>query len=393
MAKRDRLSGNEAVAIALRQINPDVFPAFPITPSTEIPQYFASFAADGLVDTEFIPVESEHSSMSAAIGASAAGARSLTATSSCGLAYMWEELYIAASNRLPLALALVNRALSGPININCDHSDSMGARDAGWIQIYAENNQEAYDNMVQAFRISEHKDVRLPIMICQDGFITSHAVENIELLEDGEVKSFVGEYEPENYLLNPECPMAVGPYSVTDYYMEAKRSQAEGMKHVEQVVLDVAKEFEALSGREYGLFEAYRMEDAERAVVMIGSAAGTTKDAIDRLREKGEKVGLLKIRLFRPFPAERIAEALKNVKAVAVMDRAESYTNHGGPLGADVMAALFRAKSAAHAINIVYGLGGRDVRVEDMEKVFAELKQITDDNDAGETYRYMGVRE
>ena len=393
MAKRDRLSGNEAVAIALRQINPDVFPAFPITPSTEIPQYFASFAADGLVDTEFIPVESEHSSMSAAIGASAAGARSLTATSSCGLAYMWEELYIAASNRLPLALALVNRALSGPININCDHSDSMGARDAGWIQIYAENNQEAYDNMVQAFRISEHKDVRLPIMICQDGFITSHAVEKIELLEDGEVKSFVGEYEPENYLLNPECPMAVGPYSVTDYYMEAKRSQAEGMKHVEQVVLDVAKEFEALSGREYGLFEAYRMEDAERAVVMIGSAAGTTKDAIDRLREKGEKVGLLKIRLFRPFPAERIAEALKNVKAVAVMDRAEGYTNHGGPLGADVMAALFRAKSAAHAINIVYGLGGRDVRVEDMEKVFAELKQITDDNDAGETYRYMGVRE
>lgn len=393
MAKRDRLSGNEAVAIALRQINPDVFPAFPITPSTEIPQYFASFAADGLVDTEFIPVESEHSSMSAAIGASAAGARSLTATSSCGLAYMWEELYIAASNRLPLALALVNRALSGPININCDHSDSMGARDAGWIQIYAENNQEAYDNMVQAFRISEHKDVRLPIMICQDGFITSHAVENIELLEDGEVKSFVGEYEPENYLLNPECPMAVGPYSVTDYYMEAKRSQAEGMKHVEQVVLDVAKEFEALSGREYGLFEAYRMEDAERAVVMIGSAAGTTKDAIDRLREKGEKVGLLKIRLFRPFPAERIAEALKNVKAVAIMDRAEGYTNHGGPLGADVMAALFRAKSAAHAINIVYGLGGRDVRVEDMEKVFAELKQITDDNDAGETYRYMGVRE
>lgn len=393
MAKRDRLSGNEAVAIALRQINPDVFPAFPITPSTEIPQYFASFAADGLVDTEFIPVESEHSSMSAAIGASAAGARSLTATSSCGLAYMWEELYIAASNRLPLALALVNRALSGPININCDHSDSMGARDAGWIQIYAENNQEAYDNMVQAYRISEHKDVRLPIMICQDGFITSHAVENIELLEDLYVKNFVGEYEPENYLLNPDCPMAVGPYSVTDYYMEAKRNQAEGMKHVPQVVLDVAKEFKAISGREYGLFECYRMEDAERAVVMIGSAAGTTKDAIDRLREQGEKVGLIKIRLFRPFPAEEIAEALKNVKAVAVMDRAEGYTNHGGPLGADVMAALFRAKSTAHAINIVYGLGGRDVRVEDMEKVFADLKKIIDNDDAGETYRYMGIRE
>lgn len=393
MAKRDRLSGNEAVAIALRQINPDVFPAFPITPSTEIPQYFASFAANGQVDTEFIPVESEHSSMSAAIGASAAGARSLTATSSCGLAYMWEELYIAASNRLPLALALVNRALSGPININCDHSDSMGARDAGWIQIYAENNQEAYDNMVQAFRISEHKDVRLPIMICQDGFITSHAVENMELLEDEDVRKFVGEYEPENYLLNPECPMAAGPYSVTDYYMEAKRNQAEGMRHAEKVVLDVAAEFKALSGREYGLFESYRMEDADRAVVMIGSAAGTAKDAVDRLRERGEKAGLIKIRLFRPFPAEAIAEALKDVKAIAVMDRAEGYTNHGGPLGADVMAALFRAKSPAHAINIVYGLGGRDVRVGDIENVFEDLNQIIKDGDAGETYRYMGIRE
>ncbi len=393
MAKRDRLSGNEAVAIALRQINPDVFPAFPITPSTEIPQYFANFVANGLVDTEFITVESEHSSMSATIGASAAGARALTATSSCGLAFMWEELYIAASNRLPLALALVNRALSGPININGDHSDGMGARDAGWIQIYAENNQEAYDNMVQAFRISEHKDVHLPIMICQDGFITSHAVENIELLDDAEVKNFVGEYEPENYLLNPECPMAVGPYSVTDFYMEAKRNQAEAMKHVDTVVLDVAKEFAELSGREYGLFESYRLEDSDRALVMIGSAAGTAKDAIDHLREKGEKVGLLKIRLYRPFPGEAIAEALKNVKAVAVMDRAEGYSNQGGPLGADVMSALFRARSKALAVNYIYGLGGRDVRVEHIEEVFAALQTVIDNDDAGETYRYLGIRE
>ena len=393
MAKRDRLSGNEAIATALRQINPDVFPAFPITPSTEIPQYFASFVANGQVDTEFIPVESEHSSMSAAIGASAAGARSLTATSSCGLAYMWEELYIAASNRLPLALALVNRALSGTININCDHSDSMGARDSGWIQIYAENNQEAYDNMVQAYRISEHKDVRLPIMICQDGFITSHAVENIELLEDEDVKGFVGEYEPDNYLLNPECPLAVGPYSVTDYYMEAKRNQAEGMRHVKDVVLEVAKEFAGISGREYGLFEEYCLEDAERVVVIIGSAAGTTKDAIDKLRAKGEKVGLLKIRLFRPFPAEEIAKALSHVKAVAIMDRAEGYSNQGGPLGADVMAAMFRARSQAFAVNYVYGLGGRDVRVEDMEHIFDVLSEIIEKEDAGETYRYLGVRE
>ena len=393
MGKRERLSGNEAVAIALRQINPDVFPAFPITPSTEIPQYFASFVANGQVDTEFITVESEHSSMSATIGASAAGARALTATSSCGLAYMWEELYIAASNRLPLALALVNRALSGPININCDHSDSMGARDAGWIQIYAENNQEAYDNMVQAYRISEHQDVRLPIMICQDGFITSHAVENIELLEDDVVKSFVGEYEPENYLLNPRETIAVGPYAITDYYMEAKRNQAEGMKNTLRVVKEVAKDFAGISGREYGLFEEYCMDDAERVVVIIGSAAGTTKDAIDELRAQGEKVGLVKIRLYRPFPAEEIAEALKNVKAVAIMDRAEGYTNHGGPLGADVMAALFRARSEALAVNYIYGLGGRDVRVEDMKGIYEDLKKVVEDGDAGETYRYMGIRE
>ena len=393
MPRKDRMSGNEAVAYAIKQINPDVMPAFPITPSTEIPQMVSNFIANGEIDTEFIPVESEHSSMSAAIGAQAAGARSLTATSSAGLALMWEELLLAASNRMPLALALVNRTLSGPININCDHTDSMGARDTGWIQIYAENNQEVYDNFIQAYPIAENKDVHLPIMICQDGFITSHAVENIELMDDDVVKNFVGEYEPEHYLLNPKQTMAVGPYAITDYYMEAKRNQAEGMKNAVEVVKEVAKEFAKISGREYGLFEEYCMEDAERAVVMIGSAAGTTKDAIDALRAKGEKVGLIKIRLYRPFPAEEIAEALKNVKAVAIMDRAEGYTNHGGPLGADVMAAMFRARSQAFAVNYIYGLGGRDVRVEDMQGVFEDLKEVIANNNAGETYRYMGVRE
>ncbi len=390
MARRDRLSGNEAVAEALRQINPDVMAAFPITPSTEIPQYFSKLVANGQVDSEFIPVESEHSAMSAVIGSEAAGARSVTATSSAGLALMWEELYLAASNRLPCVLTLVNRALSGPININCDHSDSMGARDSGWIQIYAENNQEVYDNLVMAYRIGEHKDVKLPVMICQDGFITSHAVENINLLEDKEVKDFVGEYEPENYLLNPECPMAVGPYSVTNYYFEAKRAQAEALKNSKQVVLDVADEYAKISGREYGLFEEYKMEDAEEAVVIIGSAAGTTKDAVDELREQGKKVGLIKIRLFRPFPASEIAEALKNVKAVAVMDRTESYNDCCGPLGAEVTTALYRAKSDCLAVNYVYGLGGRDVRVKDMMNVYKELAQT---GETGETYRYMGIRE
>lgn len=393
MGKRDRLSGNEAVAIAMRQINPDVMPAFPITPSTEIPQYFSSFVANGQVDTEFIPVESEHSAMSAAIGAEAAGARTLTATSSCGMALMWEELYVAASNRLPIALALVNRALSGPININCDHSDSMGARDAGWIQIYAENNQEAYDNFIQAYPIAENPDVRLPIMICQDGFITSHGVENIELMEDGEVRAFVGDYTPEHFLLNSKESMAVGPYATTHYYMEAKKQHAQAMINAKQAVLDVAKEFEKVTGRSYGLFEAYRLEDADYAMVLIGSAAGTAKDAVDALREKGMKAGLLKIRLFRPFPAEEIAAALSHVKAVAIMDRAESLSSQGGPLGSEVMAALYRARSQALAVNYIYGLGGRDMRVEHAEDVFEQLKLIGEAGEVTDAYRYLGVRE
>lgn len=389
MAIRERLSGNEAVAYAIKQINPDVMPAFPITPSTEIPQYVANYIANGEMDTEFIPVESEHSSMSATLGASAAGARALTATSSCGMALMWEELYVAASNRLPVALALVNRALSGPININCDHSDSMGARDAGWIQIYAENNQEAYDNFVQAYRISEHKDVMLPIMICQDGFITSHAVQNIVLLEDEQVKEFVGEYEPENYLLNAKQPMAVGPYAVSNYYMETKRAQRQAMLNAKQVILDVAAEFEKMSGRHYGFFEEYKTEDADYIIVMIGSAAGTTKDAVDKLRSEGKKVGLLKLRVFRPFPAEELCEALKNAKAIAILDRAESFSGEGGPLGTELTTALYHAGNTAKVVNYFYGLGGRDFRVEHAEYVFDELEN----KDDIEQYQYIGLRE
>lgn len=393
MARKDRLSGNEAVAEALRQINPDVMAAFPITPSTEIPQYFSKLVANGQVDSEFIPVESEHSAMSAVIGSQSAGARSVTATSSAGMALMWEELYLAASNRLPCVLTLVNRALSGPININCDHSDSMGARDSGWIQIYAENNQEVYDNLCMAYRIAEHKDVMLPVMICQDGFITSHAVENIVLNEDEDVKNFVGEYNPENSLLNPECPMAVGPYSVTNYYFEAKRAQAEALKNAKQVTLDVAREYAKISGREYGLFEEYKMDDAEYAVVIIGSVAGTAKDAVDELREQGIKAGLIKIRLFRPFPAEEIAESLKNIKAVALMDRTESYNDNCGPIGSEVTTALYRAGSNALAVNYVYGLGGRDVKVSDMVEVYKELVKTAEAGKVENPYRYMGVRE
>ena len=391
MAKRDRLSGNEAVAIALRQINPDVFPAFPITPSTEIPQYFASFVANGQVETEFIPVESEHSSMSATIGASAAGARGLTATSSCGLAYMWEELYIAASNRLPIALCLVNRALSGPININCDHTDSMGARDTGWIQIYAENNQEVYDNFIQAYPIAENKDVHLPIMICQDGFITSHAVENIELMDDDVVKEFVGEYEPEEFLLNPGKPMAVGPYAISAYAMEARKNQEIALENAKDVIYKVGKEYEKVSGRKYGFFEEYKTKDADYIMLIMGSAAGTAKQAVDELREQGKKVGVLKLRVFRPFPAKEIAAALSRCKAVAIMDRCESYNGNGGPLGSEVTAALFRNKVMIDAVNYIYGLAGRDFTVENVFDIFAELDDAVTSGTEVEQYQYIGL--
>lgn len=393
MAVKDRMSGNEAVAVAMRQINPDVMGAFPITPSTEIPQYFSKYIADGKVDTEFVAVESEHSAMSTCIGAAAAGARAITATSSAGLALMWELLYVAASARLPITMAVVNRALTGPININNDHSDSMGCRDTGWIQIYAENNQEVYDNFIQAYRIAEHKDVRLPIMICQDGFITSHAVENIELLEDAPVKEFVGEYHPEEYLLNPGKPVSVGPYAVSNFVMESRKNQLIALENAKQVILDVAKEFAGISGREYGLFEEYKTEDADYVMVIIGSAAGTAKEAVDELREEGKKVGVLKLRVFRPFPAEEIVEAIKNCKAVAIMDRCESYNGNGGPLGSEITAGLYRTRTYMEAINYIYGLGGRDFTVEEAKDVFAELEDVVENGKPVTQYQYIGLRK
>ena len=393
MSIRERLSGNEAIATAMRQINPDVFAMFPITPSTEIPQYYAQYVADGRVDTEFITVESEHSSLSACMGAEAAGVRAVTATSSAGLSFMNEVLYVAASSRLPIVLAVACRALTGPININHDYSDSMAERDSGFIQIYAENNQEVYDNYLQAHRIAEHPDVRLPLMICEDGFITSHAIENIELEEDDAVKKFVGEYHPENYLLKKENPLAVGPYGVSNYYMEARVAQAQAMKNAKKVILDVAADFEKTFGRSYSFFEAYKMEDAEVAMVIMGSSAGTAKAAVDKLRAEGVKAGVIKIRVFRPFPGEELAAVLKGVKAVAVMDKSEGFSACGGPLFAETAGACINMPDRPLMVDIVFGLGGRDFTVEAALSVFDRLKNIAATGEPGELYTHMGQRE
>ena len=393
MSIRERLSGNEAVANAMRQINPDVVAAFPITPSTEVPQYFSTFVNNGAVDTEFVPVESEHSAMSACVGASAAGGRVMTATSANGLSLMWEVVYIASSLRLPIVMALVNRAVSGPLNIHNDHSDSMGVRDSGWIQLYSETNQEAYDNMLMANRIAEHKDVHLPLMVCYDGFITSHSIENIELLEDDKAKAFVGEYHPEHYLLNSKEPIAMGPLDVQPYLMEHKFQQGLAMKRAKDVILEVSKEFEALTGRKYGLFEEYKMEDADYAIVVLNSTAGTAKYTIDRLREQGMKVGLIKPRVFRPFPTLEIANALKHVKAVAVLDKADSLNGAGGPLFEDVTSSMVAHQIyGPKVVNYIYGIGGRDVKSSDIEKVYNDLKYIDETGDMGDPYRYLGLK-
>ena len=393
MSIRERLSGNEAAATAMKQINPDVVAAFPITPSTEIPQYFSTFVANGTVDTEFVAVESEHSAMSACIGAEAAGARAMTATSANGLSLMWEMIYIASSLRLPIVLSLVNRAVSGPLNIHNDHSDAMGVRDAGWIMLFSENNQEAYDNTLMAHRIAENEKVMLPLMVCQDGFITSHSIENIELVEDEKVKEFVGEYHPKHYLLNQNEPIAVGPLDVQSYLFEHKAQQAEAMKNAKQVILDVAKDFEKMTGRKYGLFEEYKMEDAEVAIVCMNSTAGTTKAVVNKLREQGKKVGLLKLRVFRPFPVDEISEALSNLKAVAILDKADSLNAAGGALFQDVTSAMYVNKKQVPAVNYVYGIGGRDTRADEIEKVYNDLFEIVDNGEVKNPYRYLGLRK
>lgn len=393
MTNRVALTGNEAVALAMKQINPDVVAAYPITPQTEIVQIFSQFVADGEIDTEFVTVESEHSAMSAVVGASAAGARAMTATSANGLELMFEIVNIASSLRLPIVMSIVNRAISGPINIHCDHSDVMSIRDSSWILLFGENAQEVYDNLLMANRIAEHDDVLLPVAVNMDGFIISHAVENIDLVANDDVTDFIRDYSPEHYLLNADQPITVGPIDLQDFFFEHKRQQIEALKKVPQIVQEVSEDFFKLTGREYNFFETYQLADAEIALVAIGSTAGTAKAAIDNLRKEGLRAGLLKIRLYRPFPAVEIAETLKHVQAIGIMDRAESYSNTGGPLFTDIRAALYDSEIKLKIINFIYGLGGRDITTKDLEKVICKVKDLQDRGQIAEKIIYYGVRE
>ncbi|MDR1259773.1 MAG: hypothetical protein LBJ68_00075 [Endomicrobium sp.] len=370
-------TGNEVMAEAMRQIEPDVVAAYPITPATEIVQIFSQFVADGIIKSEFVAVESEHSAMSTTIAASAAGARAMTATSSQGLSLMWEMLYIASGLRLPVVMAEVNRALSAPINIHGDQSDTMGARDSGWIQIYSENSQEAYDNMIQSIRIAEK--AKLPAFVTTDGFIISHCMEVVEVYPDVDVKAFIGEYKPDRYLLDVKNPYTLGSIDLQDYYFEHRYQLAKAMTDAKDIILDVADDFKETFGREYGLYEKYMIDDAEIAIVVIGSVAGTSKVVVKELRKRGIKAGLLKIRVYRPFPSYQIAKDLKRIKAVAILDKADSCSGAFGPIYSDVAASLCSigmVSSCPKIVNYVYGLGGREINTDHIFSIYEKLKKI-----------------
>ncbi len=389
LKKAKALTGAEAVANAMRQIEPHVVAAYPITPQTPIVEYFAKFVADGVVKTEMIPVESEHSAMSAVVGAAASGARAMTATSANGLALMHEVVYIAASMRLPIVMPVVNRALSGPINIHCDHSDAMAERDSGWIQFFVENNQEAYDLTILAVRLAEHEDVRLPVMVNLDGFIISHGVEPVELLPDEVVKEFVGEPKQIYPLLDTEHPVTYGPLDLYDYYFEHKRQQIEAMEHVKKVFPKIAEEFYKISGRKYDFVEPYKMDDAEYVMVALGSTNSTIKYVVDWMREEGFKVGALKVWMFRPFPKVQIQQYLNGRKAVIVLDRSASFGAEA-PLYEAVKSALYNVTIRPQLGSYVYGLGGRDILPEHVRSAFEDA---ISGNLIADEQRYLGLRE
>ena len=396
------LNGDEAVAYAIKQVNPDVVAAYPITPQTIIIERFSEYVADGEVDTEFVAVESEHSALSTCVGASAAGARAFTATAANGLALMWEITYIASGLRMPIVMAVANRALSGPLNIHNDHSDSMGARDNGWIQLYCENGQEVYDTCIEAWMIAEHPMVQLPIMVCLDGFTLSHTMENVYVLPDDIIKEFVGERKfitvkghagETEFRLNPDVPLTMGPVDLQDYYFEHKLQQVKAMEHVLEVIPDVEISYNKISGRRYDMVEKYRMDDAEVALIGLGSTMGTVRFVVDKLREEGVKVGMLKLRLYRPFPEDALVEALGDTLVLGVLDKAISFGAPGGPLYQDIRSLFYDREDKPLVANYIYGLGGRDASPQLLRGIYDALLEIHRSGKLSNNVNYVGVRE
>lgn len=387
------INGAEAVAYAMRQAEPDVVAAYPITPQTLIIEKFSEYVADGLVRTEFVEVESEHAAMSACIGASVAGGRAATATAGPGLALMFEMLSVASGMRLPIVLHLATRAFSAPLSILCDHSDLMAMREQGWVIMSGANPQEAYDQSVIAHKIAEHPDVMIPFANALDGFAVTHVVERVDVLPDDVVRDFVGEYEPEHYVLKPGVAETFGAWAHRDYYYELRVQMAEALKNALPVVEQVLAEYSEMSGRRLRILEPYRLEDAEVALVFLGSADGAVNAAVDAARDNGVKAGALRVRLYRPFPAKAVAEALSHVAAVGTLDRALAIGAPGNGLFLDVMASLATRTGRPAMKSFVYGLGGRDPAKEHFDEAIQQLADPeTREGVPGDT-AYLGLRD
>ncbi len=386
------LTGDEAVAYAAKQSSVDVVAAYPITPQTVIVEQYAQYVANGEVKTEFVCVESEHSALSACIGASLTGARVFTATASQGLALMHEMLYLASSMRCPIVMAVANRALSAPINIYADHSDMMGSRDSGWIQIYVEDAQEAYDWTLQAFRIAEHEGIMLPVSVNLDGFTISHSMEGINVLEDDAAEKFLPP-KPLNYLIDPDRPVTIGAGNNPEYYFEFKLQQEDALRKAQKILMKTSSDYKRLSGRQYGILDTYQMEDAETALIGMGSCVGTAVETARKMRKKGKKVGVIKQWLYRPFPEKEILKAVEGLKSLVVVDRTCSFGAPNGPLCSDILSALYSSGLKINTSNVICGLGGRDITIPMLETLLNRALKAPKAKIPQRDVSLVGVRE
>jgi len=390
-AKRVGMEVSIAVSEAVKMANVDCIAAYPITPQTHIVEHLSELVADGELDAEFIPVESEHSALSVCAGTSAAGARTFTATSSQGLALMHEILFIVSGMRLPIVMTVANRALSAPLNIWNDHSDVMASRDCGWIQIFTENGQEVFDHTLCAFKIAEDHRVLMPTIINLDGFTLSHVVEPLELVGQELVDGFLPPYKP-LYTIHPDKPITMGAFGMPEVYAEAKKAQEVALTNSYPVILEIWKEWGQLTGRHYHPLEAYRMEGAKLALLTMGSFSEMAMEAVDRMRARGISVGLLKLRLWRPLPVEQIRQLVQGLEMLVIVDRALSVGGTGGPVSSEIKSVLYQQPKRPRIISFIVGLGGRDCPPEQIEEMVNQALKMKRKRKT-EEFTMIGVRE